>query len=275
MKGRLFKTSRLRDLFPSWSEAGFVRNKPSSASRVKTQETIGKPHTAIESTHILLVGDDKSSVVTLRDWLAAGAYQVELSSSRLDAINEAINRHFHLIILDLLVKGVSGLDVCRDMRERGVQSPLLILTNTDSVSDNVAALNLGADDYLTAPFEKLELLIRMETLIKRGHLPGPRPVGSFSFGPVIIDSDCTHVTKEGERVELSVLERRLLKYLVEHRGTLATREQLLKTVWHYDPNSPSRTIDVHIRSLRRKLEPDPANPRYIITVYRQGYEFVV
>jgi DNA-binding response OmpR family regulator len=180
---------------------------------------------------------------------------------------------FDLLILDVMLPGRSGFDVCRDLRREGVAVPILMLTARGEVIDRVLGLKLGADDYLVKPFETMELLARVEALLRRAQ-PDTEG-GSFAFGEVRIDFRRMEVTRVLEPVELSALEFRLLRFLVEHRGEVLSRERLLDEVWGYDAEVYSRTVDQHVATLRKKLEPNPRRPRHLVTVHGAGYKLAV
>jgi DNA-binding response OmpR family regulator len=171
-----------------------------------------------------------------------------------------------------MLPGRSGFDVCRDLRRAGIDTPVLMLTARGEVIDRVLGLKLGADDYLTKPFETAELLARIEALLRRS-----RPDvegGVFVFGEVRVDFRGVEVTRAGEPIELSALEFRLLRHLIEHRGEVLGRDRLLDEVWGYGADVYSRTVDQHVATLRRKIEADPHRPRHIVTVRGLGYKLV-
>jgi two-component system alkaline phosphatase synthesis response regulator PhoP len=181
-------------------------------------------------------------------------------------------RPFDLVILDVMLPGKSGIDVCRDLRQLGVTVPVLMLTARSQPVDKVLGLKIGADDYVTKPFEMMELLARVEALLRRAQTPGSGgPV--YEFGAVRVNVRGAEVLRDGKPLALSAREFQLLRYLIEHRGAALSREELLRDVWGYDASLSTRTVDVHIAWLRQKLEPDPKNPRYILTLLGIGYKF--
>jgi two-component system alkaline phosphatase synthesis response regulator PhoP len=169
---------------------------------------------------------------------------------------------------------MNGLDVCRDLRQRGVTTPVLMLTARSQVVDRVLGLKIGADDYLTKPFEMIELLARIEVLLRRARAPHARPEGTYGFGDVLVDFRRAEVYRNAALLDLSALEFKLLTYFIEHRGALLTRGELLEKVWGYDAMPQTRTVDVHVSTLRQKLEANPSKPEFILTVHRLGYRFV-
>ena len=225
-------------------------------------------------TKILVVEDDETLSITLTDRLGAEGYEVEAARDGLKGLEAASAGDFDLIILDVMMPGKNGFDVCRDLRQRGVQSPVLMLTARREVVDKVVGLKLGADDYLTKPFEMMELTARVEALLRRARTPVTQSAGSYTFGDVVVDFNRTEIKKAGQEVNISALDFKLLKYFIEHRGETLSRDRLLDEVWEYDSSVYSRTVDVHIAGLRQKLEPKPDHPRYIVTVHRVGYKFL-
>jgi len=217
---------------------------------------------------ILVVEDEETLVLTLRDRLASEGYAVETTGDGNDALELATREMFDLILLDVALPGKNGFDVCRDLRQRGVQSPILMLTARGQIIDRVLGLKLGADDYLTKPFDAMELMARIEALLRRAGtiVAGP---DWFSFGDIRVDFRRAEVTRSGEPVEVSGLELKLLRYFVEHRGSLLSRDELLEKVWGYHSMPVTRTVDVHVASLRGKIGSD-----WITTVHGAGYKFV-
>lgn len=222
---------------------------------------------------ILLVEDEPGLVLTLTDRLVSEGYTVESAGDGETALEMADKESFDLIILDVMLPGKNGFDVCRDLRQNSVETPVLMLTARSQVVDKVVGLKLGADDYLTKPFEMMELLARVEALMRRAPDRKVASPESYRFGDIRVDFRRAEVTRVDESVELSALEFKLLKYFIENRGATISRDELLDKVWGYDAMPYSRTVDVHVSWLRQKLEPNPAHPQYILTVHRQGYKF--
>jgi two-component system, OmpR family, alkaline phosphatase synthesis response regulator PhoP len=223
---------------------------------------------------ILLVEDEEGLILTLTDRLVSEGFEVTSARDGMTGFNAASRSDFDLIILDLMLPKMNGNDVCRDLRRSGVTTPILMLTAKGETIDKVLGLKLGADDYLTKPFEVMELLARIEALLRRawpnsnGHSSG-----SFRFGDISIDFRRAEVKRGNAALELSAMEFKLLQYLVENRGTVHTRDHLLDAVWGYDAMPTTRTVDVHIAWLRQKLEENPKHPQYIQTVHGFGYKF--
>jgi len=225
------------------------------------------------SSRILLVEDEPGLVLTLSDLLAAEGYTVESAVDGPVGLAKASDGEFDLIILDVMLPGMNGLEVCRELRQRGRDVAILMLTAKTQLVDRVVGLKLGADDYLTKPFEPPELLARIEALLRRVKKEKLTPVVRYQFGNVEVDFEKGDVHKAGAPVSLAGKELELLRYLVDHRGKVVSREQVLETVWGYQPGVTSRTVDVHVAWLRQKLEDNPQAPRHIYTVRGVGYRF--
>jgi two-component system, OmpR family, alkaline phosphatase synthesis response regulator PhoP len=225
------------------------------------------------SSRILLVEDEPGLVVTVSDLLTAEGYNVDTAGDGDTALTKASEGKFHLVILDVMLPKRSGFDVCRELRRRGVDVAVLMLTAKSQVVDRVVGLKLGADDYLTKPFDPAELLARVEALLRRVTKDGRIPVQTFRFGDVEVDFDRAEVHKNGQRVNLAAKELQLLRYLIDHRGRVVPRDELLQNVWEYAGDVSSRTIDVHVAWLRQKLEDSPQNPKHIHTIRGTGYRF--
>jgi two-component system alkaline phosphatase synthesis response regulator PhoP len=222
---------------------------------------------------ILLVEDEPGLVLTLSDLLAAEGYEVESATDGPTGLARAANEPFDLIVLDVMLPGKNGLEVCRELRQRGKDVAVLMLTAKTQLTDRVVGLKLGADDYLTKPFEPPELLARIEALLRRVKKQNLPRVARFQFGNVEVDFERGDVHKKGVPVSLTGKELELLRCLIDRRGKVVSREELFEGVWEYQPGVSSRTIDVHIAWLRQKLEDTPQSPRHIHTVRGVGYRF--
>jgi two-component system alkaline phosphatase synthesis response regulator PhoP len=225
------------------------------------------------SSRILLVEDEPGLRLTVSDLLTSEGYQVETAIDGLAGLAKGAGREFDLIVLDVMLPGKNGFDVCRELRQQGVDTAILILTAKTQVMDRVVGLKLGADDYLAKPFDPAELLARVEALLRRVAKKGRVPVARFEFGGVEADFESGQVRKYGALVTVAAKELQLLRYLIDRRGTAVTREDLLQHVWEYQAEVSSRTIDVHIAWLRQKLEDNPQSPKFIQTVRGVGYRF--
>lgn len=222
---------------------------------------------------ILLVEDDAGLRLTLTHRLASEGYEVETAADGEEGLRRATDGGFDLVILDVMLPRKSGLDVCRELRQGGIATPVLMLTARSQVVDRVVGLKLGADDYLGKPFEMAELLARVEARLRR-HREGAGPSALHRFGAIEVDFRRTEVRRDGERVELSAKEFRLLQYFIGHRGATLSRNELLDAVWGCDAVPTTRTVDVHVAWLRRKLETNPRRPEHIVTIHGLGYKFV-
>jgi len=223
---------------------------------------------------ILLVEDEPSLILTLTDRLESEGYRVESVGDGENALERLDQRAFDLVILDVNLPGKNGFDVCKELRGKGKQMPVLMLTARRQVADKVVGLKTGADDYLTKPFDMAELLARLEALLRRGGAPIVRAEDGYAFGEIQVDFGAGEVRRKGEPVPLSALDFKLLRYFIENRGQTLSRERLLDEVWGYDAMLYTRTVDVHVAGLRQKLEADSAHPEHILTVHRVGYKFV-
>lgn len=228
----------------------------------------------MKRSRILFIEDEPGLVLTVTDRLRREGYDVLPAPDGRAGLRAAERETFDLVLLDVMLPGCSGFDVCRTLRERGVQAPVIMLTARGQLADKVAGLKLGADDYVTKPFEMAELVARIEARLRRLPAPGAATFReSYDFGDVHVDFRRAEVTKAGEAVELSAREFSLLRYFIEHRGDALTREQLLNEVWGYERTPSTRTVDVHVAWLRQKVEPVPRRPRYILTLHGTGYKF--
>ena len=221
---------------------------------------------------ILLIEDEAALRMTLSDRLVSEGYTVECAADGDEGFRKATEEAYDLVLLDVMLPKRSGFDVCRDVRKAGLAVPIIMLTARGQTVDKVLGLKIGADDYLTKPFEVLELLARIEALLRRSPARLTEPA-VHQFGGLRIDLRGTVVSRSGKPVLLSAREFLLLRYLVEHRGATLSRDVLLKEVWGYSAETFTRTVDVHVASLRHKLEADPKRPSLILTVAGLGYKF--
>lgn len=225
---------------------------------------------------VLLVEDEEGLILTLTDRLVSEGFDVTSARDGKTGFDLASANSFDLIILDLMLPKMNGFDVCRDLRRKGNQAPILMLTAKGETIDKVLGLKLGADDYLTKPFEVLELLARIEALLRRSNsTPNGNTIDGFRFGDVAIDFRRAEVKRGNAEIELSAMEFKLLQYLIENQGTVHSRDHLLDAVWGYDAMPTTRTVDVHIAWLRQKLEENPKRPHFIQTVHGMGYKFAM
>jgi two-component system alkaline phosphatase synthesis response regulator PhoP len=221
---------------------------------------------------VLLVEDEPGLVMTLTDRLTREGYAVEASPDGESGLERASAEAFDLVILDVMLPRLGGFDVIRELRKRGIETPVIMLTARGQVVDKVVGLKLGADDYVTKPFEMVELLARIEAKLRRA--PDTlHPAEGHQFGEIRMDFRRAEITKAGEILELSAREFQLLRYFIEHRGATLSREELLNEVWGYNSMPSTRTVDVHVAWLRQKIEPNPRHPQFILTVHGMGYKF--
>jgi len=223
---------------------------------------------------ILLVEDEAAFALGVTDRLKAEGYEVEWAPTGTEGFRMAAARAFDLVLLDVMLPGKNGFDICRDMRAEGVHTPVLMLTARGEVLDRVLGLKLGADDYVQKNCDPMELLARIEALLRR---TGEKAVQGrrAEFGAVRVDLARHELLRGGKRINVSPLEFRLLEYLIERRGAIVTREELLEKVWNLKGDIMSRTVDVHIAALRRKIEEDPRYPLFLLTVKGAGYKLAL
>jgi two-component system alkaline phosphatase synthesis response regulator PhoP len=230
----------------------------------------------VAAGRLLLVEDEPGLQLTLTDRLVAEGYEVETAGDGETGLRRALTGGFDLVVLDVMLPRRDGFDVCRTLRQHGVTTPVLMLTARGQVVDRVVGLKLGADDYLTKPFESAELLARIEALLRRAGRADDTQAAAgvrYVFGDVVVDVRRAEVTRAGTAVELSAKEFHLLRYFLEHRGATISRDELLQEVWGYEHTPSTRTVDVHVAWLRQKLEANPKVPQLIQTVHGLGYKF--
>jgi two-component system alkaline phosphatase synthesis response regulator PhoP len=219
---------------------------------------------------VLVVEDEQAIAMTIRDRLENEGFTVSVAEDGPTGFRQALSGSWSLVILDLMLPGKDGIEVCRDLRAKGIRTPILMLTARDQVVDKVLGLRIGADDYLTKPFDMAELLARIDALLRRTAPAGPTssayPIGQFS-----LDLRKQELVRDGKAVPLSTQEFKLLRYLYEHRGEVLDRDELLSAVWGYDESVYTRTVDVHIAWLRQKLG-DKRSQSLIVTVRGRGYK---
>jgi two-component system alkaline phosphatase synthesis response regulator PhoP len=227
--------------------------------------------------NILIVEDEEALRMALGDRLRSEGYMIDFAVDGEQGMEKATQLPFDLIILDIMLPLRSGLEVCTDIRRAGLATPVIILTARSQTSDKVVGFHMGADDYVTKPFDTLELMARIKALLRRAPIRTSTVSrggsGVHQFGSITVDVPGTVVTRDGENVYLTAREFELLRYFVEHPGVTLSRQDLLREVWGHDANTLTRTVDVHVASLRRKLESVPQRPRMILTISGLGYKF--
>lgn len=223
---------------------------------------------------ILLVEDEPGLVLTLTDRLVSEGYAVASCTDGPSGLRRASSEAWDLILLDVMLPGMGGFDVVKELRSQKITTPVIMLTARGQVVDKVLGLKLGADDYLTKPFEMLELLARIEAQLRRAAASTMPGAPKYQFGDFVMDVRKAELRRGGVLVEVSAREFLLLKYFIEHRGATLTREELLNEVWGYHSMPSTRTVDVHVAWLRQKIEPNVKQPQYIATVHGMGYKFI-
>ncbi len=225
------------------------------------------------SSSILLVEDEPGLVLTVSDLLATQGHTVKTALDGESGLQLAKSGDFDLVILDVMLPRKDGFEVCRQLRQQGIDTAILMLTARSQVLDRVAGLRGGADDYLVKPFDPVELLARVDALLRRIQKQDRIQLRTFQFGDVQVNFERSELWKAGQQVSIATKELQLLQYLIHHRGKVVPREEILENVWQYSPNVSSRTIDVHVAWLRQKLEDNPQNPKHIHTIRGKGYRF--
>jgi DNA-binding response OmpR family regulator len=221
--------------------------------------------------NILLVEDQDALRTTLSDRLRGEGYVVETAKDGQEGLEKVTSSPFDLLILDVMLPYRSGFDLCRDIRQSGLATPILFLTARNEIVDKVVGFKLGGDDYLTKPFESAELIVRIEALLRRAPVQTGR--GVHQVGNLRVDFARKEVIRDGKPIHLSGREFQLLRYFIERAGKTISRAELLRAVWGYDASAYTRTVDVHVFSLRQKLEEEPSRPELITTVAGVGYRF--
>ncbi len=222
---------------------------------------------------ILVVEDEPNMVAGLRDNFEYEGYQVITACDGVEGLERALGESPDLVVLDVMMPRMSGLDVCKQLKAKRPSIPIIMLTARGQEVDKVVGLELGADDYVTKPFSIRELVARVKAVLRRAPVL-PRERDAYAFGEVEVNLRTHRITRKGQEVEFSVREFDLLKYFLCHPGESLSRDRLLEDVWGYDRYPTTRTVDAHIVRLRQKLEPNPEEPRFILTVHGVGYRFV-
>ena len=222
---------------------------------------------------VLIIEDEPNMVVGLKDSCEYEGYEVSVARNGKEGLEKALTEKIDIILLDVMLPLMSGIDVCRTLRTRGIETPIVMLTARGQEMDKVVGLEVGADDYVTKPFSIKELLARIRAHLRRAAKQVVE-LESFTFGDVELNFKKYTAHKGGQALDLSAREFEILRYLIRHRGEIVTRDQLLDEVWGYDSTPVTRTVDNHIARLRQKIEQDPSEPKHIVTVHRLGYRFI-
>lgn len=225
----------------------------------------------VEKTTILIVEDNEDLAFGLRTNLEVQGYHVVVAMDGPSGLHEARKTSPDLMILDLMLPQMNGMEVLKQLRAQGSSMPILILTAKGNEIDKVNGLRLGADDYVTKPFGLMELMARVEALLRRSAIKNPPTPGTLSYANVEVNLAARQVWRNGKALDLTPREYELLVALLRREGAVASRLELMREVWGHSSSVISRTVDTHIAELRRKLESDPANPKHILTVRKAGY----
>jgi two-component system, OmpR family, alkaline phosphatase synthesis response regulator PhoP len=225
------------------------------------------------SSLVLLVEDEAALRLFIGDSLRNEGYAVEYACDGQEGIEKCMHLPVDLIILDIMLPRKNGFEVCQALRAAGRTTPILMLTARSQVEDAVSGLKIGADDYVTKPFDMGELMARVAALLRRASATGPTQRSVFEFGSVRVDLLGTEVTRNGKVVNLSAREFQLLRFFIEHRDETLSRDVLLRDVWGYGAKIQTRTVDMRVANLRHQLEDDPKQPKFILTVQGLGYKF--
>jgi DNA-binding response OmpR family regulator len=226
-----------------------------------------------DARHVLVIEDEPQMRSMLTDNLEFEGYKVTAVATGEEALQAVATRHYALLLVDVMLPGMSGFDVCQQLRARGKHVPIVVLTARTAEQDRIRGLDLGADDYVSKPFSVRELLARVRALVRRDDWHSPVN-DEFTLGDVVVKPRQRLVLRKGRRVPLSAREFELLRYLFAHRNEVVSREQLLRDVWGYSHLSVTRTVDNYVAKLRTHIEPRPHEPRYLITVHGSGYQLL-
>ena len=223
---------------------------------------------------ILIIEDEEDLVKGLKLNLSDEGYEVDWAVDGVEGLRKALEETPDLIILDIMLPEMDGLEVCRELRQKNIAIPIIMLTAKGEEIDKVVGLEIGADDYITKPFSIRELLARIKAHLRRAEREEKAVPKVYSFGDVEIDFAHFKVRRKGKELDFTSIEMEILKYFIAHRGEVVARDDFLDKIWGYESYPTTRTIDNHILKLRKKIEEDPAHPQYILSVYGGGYRFV-
>ncbi len=223
---------------------------------------------------ILIIEDEEDLVKGLKLNLSDEGYEVDWAVNGVEGLRKALEEITDLIILDIMLPEMDGLEVCRELRQKNIAIPIIMLTAKGEEIDKVVGLEIGADDYITKPFSIRELLARIKAHLRRAERDEKAVPKVYSFGDVEIDFANFKVRRKGKELDFTSIEMEILKYFIAHRGEVVARDDFLDKIWGYESYPTTRTIDNHILKLRKKIEENPAHPQYILSVYGGGYRFV-
>ncbi|HCY76612.1 MAG TPA: DNA-binding response regulator [Ignavibacteriales bacterium] len=222
---------------------------------------------------ILIIEDDPAIRTGLNETLTAEGYSIAEAETGNKGFELARKNDFDLILLDLVLPGKDGIEICKDLRNEGIKTPIVMVTSRKEEIDKILGLEIGADDYVTKPFSIRELVARVKALIRRSTYE-PGNIEEVEFADIKINFKNQDMLKGNNPVRLSATEYRILHYFIDHESEVISRDKFLDEVWGYDSYPTTRTVDNYILSLRKKIEDDPANPKHLITIYKVGYKFV-
>ncbi|MBK6312978.1 MAG: response regulator transcription factor [Blastocatellia bacterium] len=244
----------------------------STAARTSTHRPTGTdPETT--TGRVLIVEDDEATAFALRDGFEFEGYEVLVATNGRTAVRMANEERPDVILLDVMLPEMSGIDVCKQIRGASNNVPIIMLTARGQEVDKVLGLKIGADDYVTKPFSFMELQARVEAVLRRS-TPKSEPAALVEFGDVRLDFKMLEASKGECRLDFSPLEFKLMKFFIDNRQQVVTRDQMLRSVWNSNSSMFTRTVDMHVAKLRKKIEDSPNHPRYIITIYGVGYKFL-
>lgn len=222
---------------------------------------------------VLIVEDDQAMATALSDGFHFEGYDVLVANDGMSGLQLAQQKQIDVLLLDVMLPKMSGVDVCKQLRKSGNDVPVIMLTARGQEIDKVLGLRMGADDYVTKPFSFMELVARVEALLRRTS-KASESLEEFTFGNVRVNFRTCEAWKNEAPVELSSRELKLLEFFIEKRGQVVTRDHLLEVVWGYDNPTITRTVDTHVARLRQKIEDTPGDPKHLITIHRVGYKFI-
>ena len=223
---------------------------------------------------ILVVEDEADILRGLDINLRKEGYTVAKATRGDAAVNAVLQENPDLVLLDVMLPGLSGLEVCREIRRRGIETPIILLTARSDEIDRIVGLEIGSDDYVTKPFSPRELMARVRLRLRRQAARTDAALQRYRFDDIELDFEKFTATRNGEQIDLRVKEFEIMRYLIQSRGQVVTRDRLLNEVWGYESSPTTRTVDTHILRLRQKLEDDPPHPKHILSIYGEGYRFV-
>jgi len=223
--------------------------------------------------HILLVEDDESILFGLQDILEGEGYQISTASNGIDGLKLASEKPIDLLVLDIMLPGLNGLEICKRIKKEKLTLPIIMLTAKSSEIDKISGLDYGADDYITKPFSLSELLARIRAILRRSY-PTDNNLKHYSFGRVEIDFNKMEASVNKNDIKLTKKQFAILEYLIHNDGEVVHRHDLLNNIWGYDKTPSTRTVDTFILEIRKKIEENPSDPKHIVSISGVGYKFI-